>query len=234
MENNKVRIIKINENRLRDKLFKVYKKGLATGTAIGLTIGIAATALVASQIPHKVPIIPEGYYQAYTTEQVERNDTLSEIASEYYDPDIYGSYFDNFNDYVETIASVNQINKNNITPYTNIIIPVFIEEDNIYRQQIAAKEQQIRELDRWVEYTPHAGDTILGLAYLGAGDSNEAYSIKNEIMNKNGLTNSIIRNDRTYLIVNPEIGKLKKEIFGLKEKLRDSLKVHQEENSKTK
>lgn len=176
-------------------------------------------------------VMPEGYMQIYTTEQVERNDTLTSIAEEYYDDDIYDSYYENINDYVEEIADINNIsNPNRIDPYTTVIIPALTEENNIYMEQIEAIDAQIDQLPKWVDYEVQAGDTILGLSYLGAGNTDEAYSIQYSIMDRNDLDNSTIVIGQRIQIVNPEIGALKKEREILREKLHESLKVSTEKS----
>ena len=81
--------------------------------------------------------------------------------------------------------------------------------------------ESLKNLDRWVQYEVNYGDTILSLAYYGAGDTNEAYILKDEISKRNGGND--IYAGQTISIINPEIGAIKKEIKRYEELLNKSL-----------
>lgn len=226
--NEQIRITNINQRRLA----RMRKARLRRNRNIAIAVASVGIILTLIGLPHKEEaphVMPEDYVQIYIREDVEHGDTLTEIAERYYDDDVYDSYYGNINNYIDSIADTNDIYKDRITPYQSLTIPVFVGEENIYLTQIAELEEQIKNLPKWVNYTVEVGDTILGLAYRGAGSTNEAYSIKDDIMAKNGLKNSNIRVGQVIQIVNPQIGELKAEIVILKEKLHDSAKVDQAE-----
>ena len=228
------RNMRINKRRLEQerkmKLQKI-KRGVVT-----VVLGASMLAgIVGYTNAHKFePVQPQGYETIYTVEQVDYNESLWDIAEYYYDQDVYGQYYRDIRDFIDEIKKVNNLHGNTITPYQSLIIPCFVDENNIYLSQISSLEKQIKELPRYVEYEVQFGDTILGLAYLGAGDTNEAYEIKQEIQSVNGLSSSIIVQGTTIKIVNPEIGNLKKQIAQYQEKLNASLKVNIEQEEITK
>ena len=228
------RNMRINRRRLEQerkmKLQKI-KRGVVT-----VVVGASLLAgIVGYTNAHKFdPVQPQGYETIYTVEQVDYNESLWDIAEYYYDNEVYGQYYRDIRDFIDEIKKVNNLHGNTITPYQNLVIPCFVQENNIYLEQISSLEQRIKELPRHVEYEVKFGDTLLGLAYLGAGDTNEAYEIKQEIQSINGLNSTIIVQGTKLKIVNPEIGNLKKEIAQYQEKLNASLKVNVENNEITK
>ena len=237
-EEERIRLKKLNQARLRRKERRRIQRRnrfIAIAAASVISVG-AITGLFSHGKEPFNPVMPEGYQQVYASYQVERGDTIYDIAKEYYDAELYDSYYESFNDYVDDIKELNNAKGGHITPYQSLQIPALINEDNIFLAQINAKRTELEQLPEWVEYVVEPGDSILGLAYLGAGNTNEAYAIKDQIMRKNNLSNSFLRDGTTIYIVNPERGKLKVEIEQLKEKLEESLKLgyHQSEDTETK
>lgn len=171
-------------------------------------------------------IIPNGYIKINTTEKVQKDDTLTSIAKKYYNEDIYPLYYRSLDNYIDEIAKINNVNKNNITPFQELIIPAIIPQNNIYLERIETLNQQIKSLPVWIPYNIQVGDTISSLAYKGAGDIDDAYTISNEIIKYNNISDTNISAGNTINIINPQIGDLKKEIFQLKRSLNDSLKTN--------
>lgn len=225
---NSTRITSVNQRRLarrerrriqrRNRFIAILSAGILTGSLV-----LALANKIESSKPPLV--MPEDYVQITVRENVERGDTLTGIATRYYDPEVYDSYYGSVNNYVDAIADTNDIYKDHINPYQTLTVPVFVEEENIYLMQINKLEDQIKSLPVWVDYTVEYGDTVLALAYKGAGTTNEAYEIKDRIIAKNGLNNSILRDGMVIQIVNPEIGTLKAEIARLKDLLQESAQV---------
>lgn len=232
INNNNLRINNINYKKLKDKKRKkkILRSNcfalLVTSTLI-VGVGMAKPKVQENQIS-----MPAGYIQIYTTEQVEKNDTLTTIAEKYYNKDIYSSYYQSLDNYIEEIAKTNNISKNHITPFQDLIIPALTPQNNIYLERIESINKQIEELDVWIPYEIQVGDTISGLAYKGAGDDDEAYTICKEIMRYNNMQDTNIYAGNTIYIINPEIGDLKREIFQLKKSLNDSLKINDNDLSK--
>lgn len=229
--NKNLRINNINysklKNRKKKKLIKDNCFALLVISTLIVGVGMARPTAQGNQT-----IMPSSYIQIYTTEQVEKNDTLTAIAEKYYNKDIYSSYYQSIDSYMEEIAKINNINKNNITPFQELIIPAITTQNNIYLERIEIINKEIETLDLWIPYQVQIGDTISSLAYKGAGDNDEAYTISKEIMHHNNMSNSNIYAGDTIYIINPEIGDLKKEVFQLKESLNESLKTNDNDLAK--
>ncbi len=214
--NNNLRINNLNHRKLsKEKPKRILKKAKH----------FALVTIVAKGNKHRKSI-PNGYIQIYTTEQVGKNDTLKSIAEKYYNEDIYPYYYHSLDSYIEEIAQTNKINKNNITPFQDLIIPVITSQNNIYLERIKMLQKQMKKLTVWVPYQIQSGDTISSLAYKGAGDNDEVYDIVKIIIQYNNISNTNIEIGNTIYIINPQIGDLKKEIFQLKRSLNDFLKTN--------
>lgn len=220
----------VNHDELKQRKKRRVRKDRVAALVIGGVILSAGAAKADGKAAAAQPAMPDGFMQIYTTEQVDYGETLSDIASYYYNEETHDSYFLNFDNYVETIATTNNISKNNISPFQNLIIPTIVAEDNIYLQQINNLTQQLETLEKWVPHKIEYNDTILSLSYLGAGDTNEAYEIKNSILQRNNINGTTIYAGDTIEIINPKIGEIKKEIAQLNDKLNQSLK-NQNENT---
>lgn len=233
INDNRLRINNINYPKLKNKKKKLKLRKANCFVLLVTSAIIIGAGMSKPSAQEYATNIPTGYVQVYTTEQVEKNDTLTTIAEKYYNKDIYSTYYRTLDDYIEEIAKINNISKNNITPFQDLIIPALTTQNNIYLERIENINQQIESLDVWVQYQIKAGDTISSLAYKGAGDDDEAYAIAKRIMEYNKMNNANIYAGDTIYIINPEIGDLKKEIFKLKESLNESLKTNDNDLPKT-
>ena len=143
------------------------------------------------------------------------------------------SVYPNFKEYCKEIKELNNLNYDFITPYQSLKIPVIVNKDNVYLNNIYALENELNDMPLWVEHTVEYGDTISGLAYLGAVDSTEAMDNINRICDYNNIAQkSIIQVGDKISIINPEIGETKRKIYSLKEALGESLKVNDENEKK--
>lgn len=203
---------------------KIQRRNRFLTLVLGAGLFASAGNIIAqnAEAKERIPVMPEGYTEYYSTCNIDKDDTIYEIAEDYWVEETHSMYYFDIENYVDYIGEVNQINVNRITPYQNILIPTLVEEQNIYLQQIQNLKESIKSLDRWVQYEVQNGDTVLSLAFNGAGDTNEAYALKDEISQRNGGTN--IYAGETIWIINPEIGFLKKEIVRLENLLNASLR----------
>ena len=175
-------------------------------------------------------VIPYNYIQIYLNEHINKDDTLEMIARKYYDKDSYSKVYSNIENYIDIICKINDINKNNLTPFQDLKIPVLIHKENVYLEQINNCEKEIDKLEYWVEYIVQDGDTLSSLAYLGAGNSTEALSNIEKIKVYNKLNSNEISTNQKLYIINPEIGKLKQDIAFLKHQLKESLIINEKKN----
>ena len=228
------RSLRINQQK-REQMRRMKLQKIKTGAlAIVVGAGVLAGAIGYHNATKFQPKIPEGYERIFAVEQVDLNESLWDIAESYWDSEVYGQYYEDIRDFIKAIKDVNDLKSNTITPYQNLIIPCFIDENNIFLEQKSNIESQIKVLPRYVDYTVKFGDTLLGLAFLGAGDTNEAYEIKEEIQRINNLSTTMLVQGTTIKIVNPEIGELKKQAKQYEDKVNNSLKVNVENDDYTK
>ena len=158
--------------------------------------------------------IPEGYSKVYIDEFVDYGETLEDIANKYYTDNIATIYPD-LNEYMDNIINKNDIKYNVINKYDSIKVPVIVENDNYYLNEIDRLTKEIKNLDEWVPYTIMAGDTISELAWKGAGTADEAINNTSLIINNNNVDPSNLQIGQTIYIINPEIGELKRQINDL-------------------
>ena len=228
-----IRIKKVNKKRMKN----LRKKALLR---VAFTEIIAITIILGNKVinkgPNLSPVIPEGFVQMNIEIPVGSCQTLDEIAQEYYNEESYPDYYNDFDNYVEKIAEQNNISSTNIPKYRNIVIPVIVEENNVYLDRINQLTSELDELkkEEWISYKIKFGDNLYGLAWLGSGDGNEVNNNLDRIVEKNNLSSSNIVEGQVIQIINPKIGEKKQEIDFLKQQLIDSLKVEQKENTQTK
>ena len=166
------------------------------------------------------------YKKILISENIEKKDTLESISTKYYNEEIYSYFYQDINEYINDITIINNLSNATLTPFQDIKIPVIVNKDNIYLERIDYLSDKISKLEHWIQYKIEDKDTLSSLAYEGAGDIDESYSIIENIINKNHLKSQKIKTGSVIYIINPEIGYLKREIFQLTIKLKYSLKIN--------
>lgn len=234
IKNNYGTISHINTKALKQKKKRKltpFAKGLIGAVVVGgLMLGI-------HNLPHQTNdepiVIPDGYVQLLASEDVKTGDSVYSIASEYYDSQVYGSVYDDLNDYVEAIIDANNLPYNGkITPYDTLSIPVLVDVDNPCYQELKSLESQIAKIQEeayWVDYTVQYGDSLSSIAAKASGTYGETISLVNQIMSKNNLENSLIYAGQNLKIVNPALGKLKVSFNEMQASLFESVKVADEQ-----
>ena len=167
--------------------------------------------------------LPYNYIEIYLQEHIEKDDTVESVAKKYYDKEIYSKIYETIDDYIEEICNLNGIEPYNLTPFQDINIPVLVHKNNVYLSRITELENEIEKIEKWVNYTVQNGDTINSLAYLSAGNSTEALTNIESIKEYNKLTSNELDTGDTIYIINPEIGKIKRDIVFLRHQLKQSL-----------
>lgn len=204
-----------NDEKIKNVKNPLLKRVVLTGV-------ITTTILVASKIvnrpPTLAPTIPDGYQQIYINELVDYGETLDDITSKYYTEN-EALYYTSYRSFVKTVEQRNNIEYMNINNRTTISIPVIIEKDNEYYNNIKQLEAAIPTKEEWVSYKIQDGDTLYSLAWLGSGNGDQAMDNVEKIMIKNNLNDTVIESGKKIYIINPEIGDIRKEI----EKLNNEL-----------
>lgn len=225
----RTKVSNINTNRLKRKeKFSLKKTGIII-VAI-LVLGVLAKIIVPGQTPEQDPsyLIPDGYVSMYTSEEVTRGDTVYSIANEYYNTGVYSNTYGSLNNYVETIINTNNLSYDgDIEPFDVLTIPVIVDADNIYYQELNRIEQEInkiRETEYWIDYVVKPGDSLSSIAARASGTTGETIQLTKRIMSKNDLDNSLIYEGQHLKIVNPILGQLKIQFNEAKEALQESLK----------
>lgn len=225
----RTKVSNINTNRLKKKeKFSLKKTGIII-VAI-LALGVLAKVIVPGQTQEQDPsyLIPDGYVNMYTSEEVTRGDTVYSIANEYYNTGVYSNTYGSLNNYVETIINTNNLSyDSDIEPFDVLTIPVIVDADNIYYQELNRIEQEInkiRETEYWIDYVVKPGDSLSSIAARASGTAGETIQLTKRIMSKNDLDNSLIYEGQHLKIVNPILGQLKIQFNEAKEALQESLK----------
>lgn len=225
----RTKVSNINTNRLKKKeKFSLKKTGFII-VAI-LALGVLAKVIVPGQTPEQDPsyLIPDGYVSMYTSEEVTRGDTVYSIANEYYNTGVYSNTYGSLNNYVETIINTNNLSYDgDIEPFDVLTIPVIVDADNIYYQELNRIEQEInkiRETEYWIDYVVKPGDSLSSIAARASGTAGETIQLTKRIMSKNDLDNSLIYEGQHLKIVNPILGQLKIQFNETKQALQESLK----------
>ncbi len=231
------KIKKVNKRRLtalqRRKLRRIVKPILITGMSATMVLSMFGIESVIDKVTYKSHI-PNGYSQIYTYETVDKGETLYDIAKDYYNSDIYSYYYRTLDDFIKEIAKENNLKTNNVGSFQSLKVPALVTNDNIYLQQITTLKEKVAKLPRWVDYTVVGGDTLLGLAFEGAANTNEAYQIKQDIIRTNNLDSELLMEGMNIRIVNPEIGAIEKEIDRLESLLQQSIKINSNEDTSYK
>ena len=173
--------------------------------------------------------LPVDYTTITLDISVDQNTSIKNLANMYYDETEYPE----FKEYCKKKKKKNDIDFDIITPYQNIKMPLIVNRDNVYLNNIEALENTLNEIPIWVDYVVESGDTLSSLAYLGAKDATEAMENINRICDYNNISNrSVIQIGSKISIINPEIGEIKRNIYSLKEALKESLKVNEDNYQK--
>lgn len=183
-----------------------------------ISTSILITSKIVNTTPTLAPSIPDGYMQIYIEEMIEPGEKLQDITSKYYTEN-ESLYYRTYKSFVKSVEERNNIEYENIHTKTSITIPVIIENDNYYYQTIQELENAIKTKEEWVSYKIDDGDTLYKLAWMGAGNGDEANINVEKIKIKNGLDDDIIQVNKTIYIINPEIGDIRKEIESLRSDL---------------
>lgn len=173
------------------------------------------------------PSIPTGYVLTEVKDRVDSGDTITGIASEYYDPSSYSGMYGSIEAYTQAILEQNGLKDfTTIYPGQAVTIPVVINSGNEIYIRMNVLKDAIKTISRenlWVEHTVGAGDTYSSLAAMASGSVNETYEIIDRIMEKN--RGARFWPGDTVWIMNPALGPLKIELAELEQALQDSLKT---------
>lgn len=221
-------------SNINTKAFKRKKKfTLHKGIPVIIVIvvaGFLAKAFITNipNQPEQEYYIPDGYVSMYTSERVDRGDTVYSIADEYYDADTYSHAYGSLHDYVENIIDTNNLSYDgDIQPADVLTIPVLVDIDNEHYQNLTRLEQEISKITKeeyWIDYVVQPGDSLSGIAAKASGSNGETIELTKKIMAKNGLDSSLIYSGQHLKIINPILGQLKAQFNEAKTELRDSLK----------
>ena len=221
----------VNTKKLKKKRkWKLTPFGKGAAVVISLLGCLVIIIAARMNAPEPEPIvIPDGYVQIYASEDVNYGESVYSIASEYYDPHIYGAVYDDLNEFVDIIIDTNKLPYDGkITPYDTLSIPVLVDVDNLCYQELKSLEAQIKKIKEeayWIDYTVQYGDSLSSIAAKASGSYGETISLVNEIMSKNKLSNSLIYAGQQLKIVNPALGQLKISFNEMQNALFDSLKT---------
>ena len=218
---NAYRITKVNANRIKKLRKKVIKRITIFGMA-AVMVGVGLK-IYHNNTPMAQPI-PDGYTEIYVDEFVDYGESLDDIVTKYYTGELTKQY-PNFDDYKDAIIDKNNISFGKVKTYETIKVPVVVEKNNVYLQEIEKLEQELASLDRWVSYELKSNDTIYSVAWLGAKNPDEVNSIAKEIIDRNGINPGILQLGQPLYIVNPRIGEISRTIEEKKDEFIASITV---------
>lgn len=216
--------VKVNKNQLN-----VAKKVVALSMSAvmffaGLGIGKANEKTI-----DKTSTVNLNPNQIIATVQnsIDPGETLSEIASKYYNEDyekVYGSEVN----FINSIKKQNNIeNDDLIVSGQKLTIPVIIDKNNSYFQNImmlTAKINELEENEKWIKYTVRLDDNLSMLAGWGSGNHvSVSVEEENEIARHNNLQTKTIYPGQELEIINPKIGNLKIELRKAEQEFKESL-----------
>lgn len=167
------------------------------------------------------------------TIETEPGDSISKIASEYYNSE-YRGFFNTKEDYEKAIMQENNMKVSNLDVGVEIELPIVVDKNNYDYLRKVEIEQRIKEIEDsnlWVKHEIQSGDMISKLASSASGSYEETYDITQQIYSRNGISSKTILNigDKIW-IMNPELGLLKAELNEIESILADSM----QNNIKTK
>ena len=229
--NNSIKMGYINPKR---KKFKKKLNLKVIGTSV-VAIGAAAIVAVSSSamgqwfkgfFGKKEVNIPNDKTSIVFSIELERGDTVSEIADKFYNSDtkdVYGS----FSNYTDEIEQANRRGMETMEAGEILKVPVIVDKDNPYYIEIVNIQKQIEELKKnnyWIKYKVQYGDRISSLALLASGSDKEIHDLVNEICSKNNISSKTVINEGEEIwIINPELGNLKQQLNDAMEQLKQSL-----------
>ena len=204
--------------------------------AIAATVIVVASsvpilnALINNKKKPEVSSVPDNQIIYTVDVDVNKGDTLSELALQYYNDDCDNVY-NSFDNYIDDIARGNGIeDKNLIDKNTTYKLPVVIDKDNEYYVEFLKAREDLNNIlqnEKWVTYTIKAGDSISKLAMIVSMDNNELIENTNSIISHNQIDPNRLKDGDIIEILNPKIGEAKSRLLGAKKALDESLKVNQ-------
>ncbi len=216
----------INQEKIGSKKFKLQidaKKILsivAAGAIFAAGFGLGKSM---GKTENKVNLDPNKI-MATIDYDVNPGDTLYEIVDKYYNDDYEGLYASKEN-FVKSIMDQNSLNNDKIITGQNLTIPVIIDKDNPYFQEIIRIQSKINELEesaKWIKYTVKLDDSLSILAGWGCGRTASAEE-QEEIREHNNLPLNTIYPGQEIEIINPKIGNLKIELRKAQQNFKESL-----------
>lgn len=226
--------VHVNASRLRKKneRMKIRKRRTIAGALVvsHLLAGILAYNFgIHNQPVEAQPSIPNGYILTTTTESIELGDTITKVASEFYDANTYSGIYDNVTEYTTAILEQNGLKPNTtIYPGDRITLPVVVNANNEHYVRIQVLESQIQEIEQnnlWVPHVVSFGDTYANLAAKASGTDSEIVINTNRLIERNKDSGIMLMQGTTVWIMNPALGPLKIELNNERILFQESLKV---------
>lgn len=208
---------------------KIKKRKLKKVMAVTLAAASIITVMTLTGCSkNKKYIIPDSQIKVSVSMQVEKGETISDIANKFYTDECEGVY-NSVSNFQDEIKEKNNINKFSsfVKSGDTIEVPVIIEKDNPYYLKIFEIQNEITNIENnnlWVRYTVEYGDRLSTIAEKASGSYTETYEITSKIASRNNMgIKTILNAGEEIWIMNPEIGKLKAELNEAKEAFKLSL-----------
>ena len=231
MNNGTVR--KVNYKKIeRTNKFKIVTSVIVSSAIL---IGMLAGIIIDKFKSQKDYIIPSDKVKTFITLDIEKDDTISEIAADFYSDECKLVY-ESFSDYVDEIKKQNGISKfgDHIEPGEELEIPVIVDKKDKYYLAIQEIKNQIKDIEEnhlWVKYVVKPGDSYTELAELASGSYEETYELYSKIITKNNVPSNRLREGMEIWIMNPKLGELKTQLREIEEQFKQSFVI--EETKKT-
>lgn len=230
IESNYGRISNINKKRINsNNKKKLNRKNCALAITTSVMIFFAGLGIgKASEIKTNpnYPILNENQIMATITLNAYENDTIEEIANTYYN-DAYENAFGSRANYEKSIEKQNNINNSETKLKNKINVPVIIDKNNSYLQELVILKTKISKIEQnnyWVKHTIGLDENLSSLAALSSGTNSETIENTKKIADKNGISANTIYAGQEIWIINPELGKLKIQLNNVEANLIESLK----------
>lgn len=228
----KVGKVQVNEQAFSNgKKFKITRNKVIAGVLVASAIFFAGFQMGKSNGYDKgraSVAFPEDCIMEEVRVDVNSGDTLSEIASIYYNSN-YESYYGDLYGYIDQIAEINRVKPNKLSSDDVLTIPVIFDKSNPYYAQILdlkRQEKEIMENEYWVEYTvpAHTYITMSHLAALSAAPGEEIVTATNEIVKRNKGRSNYHDRERVFEIINPKLGTIRTALYEAQKNFEMSLK----------